>query len=91
MFINIMRKFKVDLKIVFITTNGASKAKRQVLLTSEEENILLDLFEDPNVEITQDNDDDSENIVYIDDVLSLLELKESEIFTGQDSAEVLSE
>lgn len=48
MFFKVMRKFKIDLKIGFITTDGESNEKCQVNLTSMEDNIIIEIYGDPS-------------------------------------------
>lgn len=76
MFINIMRKFKPNSKLGFISTDWGSSAKREVKLTSEEENTLSNLFDDPRNADNMDTDSDNDIFVDIDEILSFLYLKE---------------
>lgn len=47
MFTNTMRKCKVGGMISFITAGGESSTKGQVELASAEENVIVDVYEDP--------------------------------------------
>lgn len=73
MFINMTKKFKLDSKISFITTYAANSAKMQVMLTSAEENIILDIYEDPGGIAVLDSD---YTAVYIDEILCCLKFGE---------------
>lgn len=46
--------YGTEKKIVFVTTDGASNAKRQIRISAEEEQVLLDIHYDPS------KDDDGE-------------------------------
>lgn len=52
----VITKFKLEEKIVFITMDGASSTKRQVKQTSYEGNITIDIFEDQSVIDTSGSD-----------------------------------
>lgn len=75
MFSIVIQKFKLEGKIVFITTDGARSAKRQVEITSAEENIIIDIFEDP---IDVDASDPDDTIVDIEEILCRLSVCEDD-------------
>lgn len=52
MFVKRMRKLKIDLKMGFINTDGASNGKHQLKFTSMEKNIIIEIYTDPNEFVT---------------------------------------
>lgn len=78
MFLKVMRKFKLDNKIGFITTSGISAAKRQEKLASNQENILVDMYEDLSDMPTEDGSvSDTDTLVDIEEILCQLELEDN--------------
>lgn len=73
MFTNVMSKFNSCWKIGFITTDGDSRAKFKVKLTSTEESIIIDIFEHPNnVGMSESKDTD----IDFDEILKCINIEE---------------
>lgn len=67
-----IRGLKIEGKIGFIATDVVSAAKRQVKLTGEEENIVIDIYCD------QSEEDDDSDVKTFDDILCHLAFSDNE-------------